>query len=66
MLTLDTLPHIKSTTHKIAIMTFPGFMAHLSAQDPEPASAAVIVAAAFESPELSRTLQSSLSGLETY
>lgn len=66
MLTLNTLSHVKSTTHKIAIMTFSGFMARLSAQGPEPASAAVIVTAAFESPELSRTLQSFLSGLETY
>lgn len=49
-------PHAGSTTHKIVIMASPGSIAQLSTQDPEPASAALIVAAAFESPKVSKAL----------
>lgn len=40
-------PHVRDTTDKIVIITSAGSRAQLSTQDPEPASAAVKVAAAF-------------------
>lgn len=58
MPTLGISPHAESRTHKIAIMTFPESTTKLSARDPEPASAAKMVAAAFESPKVSSAVSS--------
>lgn len=49
-------PHKRDTTDKIVIMTSPGSIAQLSNQYPEPASAAVTVAATFENLKVSKTM----------